>query len=342
MVIRPREVASDQVVERDALKRAVVLAHGVPKVSPKAGESGPVQTVHKGGDPIARRRVHAVRRRAHAVRPSLPVVHPLPLVPRPTKSMISGSACSRKRRWNRPTADRSRGIQRLPLKIDGRIRISPNRTRSIWRMRALSQRNNRAGIGASAPSPSPSSSTAFKKGRPGQPIEQQEREETTDEGQIEDERSDEFLSEDDEVESEEPAGERELSENRPPRRRRRRRRRPGERGPRREPSSEEPLTDVEAEEAFPSESPLGISPATDDEEESADIEGDLEGEDDEAPRVYRNVPTWEEAISYLLHRRPNESRSREGDSGALASTVATAGVVPTGASARKISGGTPP
>ena len=154
-----------------------------------------------------------------------------------------------------------------------------------------------------------------RKERPGQPIEQQEREETTDEGQIEDERSDEFLSEDDEVESEEPAGERELSENRPPRRRRRRRRRPGERGPRREPSSEEPLTDVEAEEAFPSESPLGISPATDDEEESADIEGDLEGEDDEAPRVYRNVPTWEEAISYLLHRRPNESRSRKGDSG---------------------------
>ena len=112
------------------------------------------------------------------------------------------------------------------------------------------------------------------------------------------------------------AGMREPVENRPPRRRRRRRRRPGERGPRPEPSSEEPMTELEAEDEFPSEQPLGLSSTDDDadEEEAVDAEGDLEGEEDEAPRVYRNVPTWEEAISYLLHRRPNESRPNEGES----------------------------
>jgi hypothetical protein len=30
--------------------------------------------------------------------------------------------------------------------------------------------------------------------------------------------------------------------------------------------------------------------------------------------VYRNVPTWEEAISFLVHRRPPEGRPRD-DSG---------------------------
>jgi hypothetical protein len=51
--------------------------------------------------------------------------------------------------------------------------------------------------------------------------------------------------------------------------------------------------------------------------------GPEDEDDDESPRVYKNVPTWEEAISYLLHRRPGDSRSgdapgadaREGDSG---------------------------
>lgn len=144
-------------------------------------------------------------------------------------------------------------------------------------------------------------------------MERQEREEGADENRIEDEPADEFLA--DEEAAEESAEEREISENRPPRRRRRRRRRSGERGPRREPSSEEPLSDIEAEEAFPSDSPLGLSSTSDDEDDGADAEGDLESEEDEAPRVYRNVPTWEEAISYLLHRRPGESRSREGESG---------------------------
>jgi ribonuclease E len=146
-------------------------------------------------------------------------------------------------------------------------------------------------------------------------VERQEREETSDEGPNEDERADEFLSDEEPVEesTEESAGEREATEGRP-RRRRRRRRRPGDRGPRREPSVGEPMTDLETEEAFPSESPLGLSSADDDdEEESVDAEGDLESEEDEAPRVYRNVPTWEEAISYLLHRRPGESRAREGE-----------------------------
>jgi hypothetical protein len=61
---------------------------------------------------------------------------------------------------------------------------------------------------------------------------------------------------------------------------------------------------------------LRSSPTADDEEEEGvDAEGELDGDDDEAPRVYRNVPTWEEAISYLLHRRPGDSGSRERDSG---------------------------
>jgi hypothetical protein len=75
------------------------------------------------------------------------------------------------------------------------------------------------------------------------------------------------------------------------------------------------MTELEAEDEFPSEQPLGLSSTDDDDDEDAvDAEGDVEGEEDEAPRVYRNVPTWEEAISYLLHRRPNESRPNEGES----------------------------
>ncbi len=44
-------------------------------------------------------------------------------------------------------------------------------------------------------------------------------------------------------------------------------------------------------------------------------ESELTAEDEEgdenAPRVYRNVPTWEEAISFLVHKRP-EGRRDEG------------------------------
>jgi hypothetical protein len=50
-------------------------------------------------------------------------------------------------------------------------------------------------------------------------------------------------------------------------------------------------------------------------EESEDLTGESElGVDDEtedgeeSPRVYRNVPTWEEAISFLVHKRPSEGR----------------------------------
>ncbi len=154
--------------------------------------------------------------------------------------------------------------------------------------------------------------------RPGEPVERQDRAESADESRIddevevEDEPAGEFLS--DEDSTEESGAEREVAENRPPRRRRRRRRRPGERGPRREDSADEPLTDLEADEEFRSEAPLRTSSAADDEDEGVDAEGELEGDDDEAPRVYRNVPTWEEAISYLLHR-PGDSGSRERDSG---------------------------
>ncbi len=143
-------------------------------------------------------------------------------------------------------------------------------------------------------------------------MERQEREEAVDQGPIEDDDGDEFLAE--EEPAEEPAGEREASEGRP-RRRRRRRRRSGERGPRRETSAEEPMSDLEAEETLPSESPLGVTSDADDDEDAVDAEGDLESEEDEAPRVYKNVPTWEEAISYLLHRRPGESHPREESSG---------------------------
>ena len=55
-------------------------------------------------------------------------------------------------------------------------------------------------------------------------------------------------------------------------------------------------------------------------EEDEDLTGESElgvedeGEDgEESPRVYRNVPTWEEAISFLTHKHP-EGRSRD-DSG---------------------------
>jgi hypothetical protein len=140
-------------------------------------------------------------------------------------------------------------------------------------------------------------------------MERQEREDTADEGRNEDEPAEDVLAE--EESTEESTGEREGGEGRP-RRRRRRRRRPSDRGPRPERAGEEPMTESEADEAFPSESPLGISAADDDEEEGVDAEGDLESEEG-APRVYRNVPTWEEAISYLLHRHPTESRPREGE-----------------------------
>jgi hypothetical protein len=120
-------------------------------------------------------------------------------------------------------------------------------------------------------------------------------------------------------EADEQAAESEESEGNRPRRRRRRRggrdRRPGERGPREQRGAGRP-SDVSAESTSDDE------PLEDDlDEESGDLTGeselsaDDEGEEGEgAPRVYRNVPTWEEAISYLSHKRPPEGRSRD-DSG---------------------------
>ncbi|HEX4070726.1 MAG TPA: hypothetical protein VHX68_06135 [Planctomycetaceae bacterium] len=83
---------------------------------------------------------------------------------------------------------------------------------------------------------------------------------------------------------------------------------------------ESSLTESESEEPFAAASPYQASSDDDDEEEddeAAEAEGEeVEGEgDEESPRVYRNVPTWEEAIGFLLHRQPGDSHSREGRSG---------------------------
>ena len=108
-----------------------------------------------------------------------------------------------------------------------------------------------------------------------------------------------------ETESEEPEG---------PRRRRRRRR---GRGGREERGHGRPAA---AGATVESQGPAEESFDEDlEEEESGDLTGESElsaedEEGEEAPRVYRNVPTWEEAISYLVHKRPSEGRSRD-DSG---------------------------
>ena len=169
-------------------------------------------------------------------------------------------------------------------------------------------------------------------------MERQERTESSDEGEIENEEapSDEFLS--DEEPTEESPLEAEESDRSAPRRRRRRRRRPGERGPRRELPAESSLlksslTESESEAPFAAASPYQASSDDEDEEEddeAAEAEGEeVEGEgDEESPRVYRNVPTWEEAIGFLLHRQPGDSHSREGHSGGSAITGVAADVVP--------------
>lgn len=107
----------------------------------------------------------------------------------------------------------------------------------------------------------------------------------------------------------------------PRRRRRRRRRRPSDARPdesRRAPGDVDGDVDDddEVEAIEPDELSLVSAYAADDDEDEGepDAEGDVEG-DEEALRVYRNVPTWEEAISYLLHKRPGEGRSRESESG---------------------------
>jgi ribonuclease E len=103
-----------------------------------------------------------------------------------------------------------------------------------------------------------------------------------------------------------------------PRRRRRRRgrRRAGDRGPRGErrpgPPSRSEADPVEGE-------PLAEEDDDDLEEDNGDLTGeselgaedDSEEGDEESPRVYRNVPTWEEAISFLVHKRP-EGRTDSG------------------------------
>ena len=105
-----------------------------------------------------------------------------------------------------------------------------------------------------------------------------------------------------------------------PRRRRRRRRRrgpgdrgPDERGPREQRAPGRPTV------ASTESRSHGDEPPDDDlDEDSGDLTGESElgaedesEEGDEAPRVYRNVPTWEEAISFLVHKRPSEGRSRD-------------------------------
>jgi hypothetical protein len=110
-----------------------------------------------------------------------------------------------------------------------------------------------------------------------------------------------------------------------PRRRRRRRRRgrrgSGDRsGPREERAPGRPSGAGAPE-------PRDLSDESEDDDDDEDEEdldedsGDLTGEseltaedeegDENAPRVYRNVPTWEEAISFLVHKRP-EGRRDEG------------------------------
>jgi hypothetical protein len=108
------------------------------------------------------------------------------------------------------------------------------------------------------------------------------------------------------------------TESEEPRRRRRRRgrRRSGDRGPRGErPSGHRPHG-----EALGADAGMDDDADEDMDEDSGDLTGESElgaeddsEEGDDAPRVYRNVPTWEEAISFLVHKRP-EGRSRD-DSG---------------------------
>jgi hypothetical protein len=148
-------------------------------------------------------------------------------------------------------------------------------------------------------------------------------EEGADRGPLEDveELSDEpALDEGALEEADEASAEAGSEESEGPRRRRRRRRRgrgdrgPGDRGPREERRPPRPA-------GAPPESRSFADDSDDDlDEDSGDLTGESElnadDEDgEEAPRVYRNVPTWEEAISFLVHKRPSEGRSRD-DSGA--------------------------
>lgn len=110
----------------------------------------------------------------------------------------------------------------------------------------------------------------------------------------------------------EEAAEPSSEESEGPRRRRRRRgrRRSGDRAPRGE-RSPGPPSPGEAE--FAEAGPLGEEDDDDLEEDNGDLTGeselgaedDSEEGDEESPRVYRNVPTWEEAISFLVHKRPD-------------------------------------
>ena len=106
-----------------------------------------------------------------------------------------------------------------------------------------------------------------------------------------------------------------------PRRRRRRRRRgrgdrgPSDRGPREERRPPRPVGALAESQSFADD-----EPDDDLDEDSGDLTGESElsadDEDgEEAPRVYRNVPTWEEAISFLVHKRPPEGRSDSGAGG---------------------------
>jgi hypothetical protein len=101
-------------------------------------------------------------------------------------------------------------------------------------------------------------------------------------------------------------------------RRRRRRRRPGDRGPSDRGPHEERAPSSPASPPSRPDAEAADDDLDDDlDEDSEDLTGESElGVDDEtedgeeAPRVYRNVPTWEEAISFLVHKRP-EGRSRD-------------------------------
>jgi hypothetical protein len=139
--------------------------------------------------------------------------------------------------------------------------------------------------------------------------------------ELSDEASDEVVLDEGALEeADEAAAETGSEESEGPRRRRRRRRRGrGERGPSDRGPREERRPPRPAGAPGESRSYADDEPDDDLDEDSGDLTGEseLSAEDEdgeEAPRVYRNVPTWEEAISFLVHKRPPEGRSRD-DSG---------------------------
>jgi hypothetical protein len=125
-------VASDQAVASDVLKKVVVHDRVVPKVDrkvdPKAAENDVERISHRGENPRVRRSAPAVRRF-------------LPRVLRKKSSMLSARGCSTNPRRNRLAVRRSLGIWRVRLKVDVRVKNSPNQTRSTWPKKARHRRS---------------------------------------------------------------------------------------------------------------------------------------------------------------------------------------------------------